>query len=96
MSKQPCVYMMASSRNGTLYTGVTSNLAKRAYEHREGLVVGFTRRYDCKMLVWFELYEDMQTAIMREKQIKSGSRRKKIALIEVLNPFWRDMFDELA
>jgi len=95
MSKQPCVYMMASSRNGTLYTGVTSNLAKRAYEHREGLVMGFTKRYDCKLLVWFELHDDMQTAIEREKQIKSGSRRKKIALIEVLNPLWRDMFDEL-
>jgi predicted GIY-YIG superfamily endonuclease len=80
--KQPCVYIMASKRHGTLYTGVTSNLPKRAFEHREGLVEGFSAKYDRKILVWYELHESMIEAIAREKQIKAGSRAKKIALIE--------------
>ena len=84
--KQPAVYIMASGRNGTLYTGVTSNLPKRAYEHREGEVPGFTSRYGCKLLVWYEIYDSMNDAIAREKQIKAGSRRKKIELIERINP----------
>ena len=94
--KQPSVYIMASRRNGTLYTGVTSNLIQRAYQHRNGLVSGFTVRYGCKMLVWYELHEDMASAIAREKQIKAGSRRKKLALIEALNPTWRDLYERLA
>jgi predicted GIY-YIG superfamily endonuclease len=94
--KQPSVYIMASKRNGTLYTGVTSNLIQRAYHHRNGLVPGFTSQYGCKMLVWCELHEDMASAIAREKQIKAGSRRKKLALIEALNPTWRDLYDDLA
>ncbi|MCA0399496.1 MAG: GIY-YIG nuclease family protein [Proteobacteria bacterium] len=81
--RQPCVYIMASKRNGTLYTGVTSNLAGRAYQHREGLIAGFTKRYGCKLLVWYELLETMPDAIAREKQIKAGSRSDKIALIVI-------------
>src|ERR1700719_1474256 len=94
--KNPAVYIMASQRNGTLYTGVTSNLPRRAYEHREAVVPGFTARYGCKLLVWFESHEMMESAIAREKQIKAGSRKKKLALIEVGNPSWRDIYEELA
>ena len=93
---QPAVYIMASGRNGTLYVGVTSNLAKRAYEHREGIVDGFTKRYGCKLLVWFDLHATMDYAITREKQLKAGSRKRKVALIEAMNPVWRDMFDEIC
>jgi len=89
--KQPCVYIMASKRHGTLYAGVTSDLPRRAFEHREGLVKGFTKKYGCKMLVWHELHETMIEAITREKQIKAGSRAKKLALIEALNPDWKDL-----
>lgn len=96
MMKRPAVYIMASKRNGTLYTGVSSNLVQRAYQHRNGLVPGFTLRYGCKMLVWYELHEDMVSAITHEKQIKAGSRRKKLALIEALNPTWRDLYGDLA
>ena len=95
MKKQPAVYIMASKRNGTLYTGVTSNLIQRAYQHRNGLVSGFTSRYGCKMLVWYELFDDMVSAITREKQIKAGPRRKKLALIEATNPTWRDLYADL-
>jgi putative endonuclease len=94
--KQPCVYIMASQRNGTLYTGVTSNLPKRAFERREGLAEGFSAKYGCKILVWYELHERMIVAIAREKQIKAGSRAKKIALIEQLNPEWKDLYESLA
>jgi|KBSMisStandDraft_5_1062788.scaffolds.fasta_scaffold235119_2 predicted GIY-YIG superfamily endonuclease len=75
--KQPCVYIVASKRHGTLYTGVTANLPKRAYVHREGLMKGFSKKYGCKMLVWYEVHESMIEAIAREKQIKAGSRTKK-------------------
>jgi len=94
--KEPAVYVMASRRNGTLYTGVTSQLIQRAWQHRESVVPGFTRRYGCKLLVWFEMHGTMEAAIVREKQIKAGSRKKKIALIEGMNPGWRDLFDEVA
>jgi len=87
---------MANKRNGAVYTGVTSNLPKRAWEHREGITDGFTRRYGCKLLVWFELHATMEYAITREKQIKAGSRRKKVQLIEVRNPQWRDLFAEIC
>jgi predicted GIY-YIG superfamily endonuclease len=86
---------MASRRNGTLYTGVTSNLPKRIYEHREGLVSGFSKSYGCKLLVWFEVHETMESAIAREKQIKAGSRTKKLALIEAVNPNWKDLYGSL-
>ena len=93
--KQPCVYIMANRRRGTLYTGVTSNLPRRAFEHREGIIKGFTAKYGCKILVWYEVQETMLAAITREKQIKGGSREKKLALIEALNPEWRDLYDSL-
>ena len=93
--KQPCVYIMASRRNGTLYTGVTSNLPKRAFEHREGLVAGFSKKHACKILVWYELHSSMIEAITREKQIKAGNRAKKLALIESLNPSWKDLYGDL-
>jgi putative endonuclease len=91
--KQPIV---ANKRRGTLYTGVTSNLPRRAYEHREGLVKGFTAKYGCKILVWYEVHETMFDAITREKQIKAGSQAKKLALIESLNPEWKDLYDTLV
>jgi putative endonuclease len=87
---------MASNRNDTLYTGVTSSLVHRAWQHREGITDGFTRRYGCKLLVWFELHATMPEAIAREKQIKGGSRAKKLALIEALNADWKDLFPEIA
>ena len=93
--KQPCVYIMASRRNGTLYTGVTSNLPKRAFEHREGLATGFSKKHACKILVWYELHSSMIEAITREKQIKAGNRAKKLALIESLNPSWKDLYGDL-
>jgi putative endonuclease len=94
--KQPCVYIMANARRGTLYTGVTANLPRRAFEHREGLLKGFTTKYGCKFLVWYEVHESMIEAITREKQIKAGSRAKKLALIEALNPEWKDLCESLA
>jgi predicted GIY-YIG superfamily endonuclease len=94
--KQPAIYIMASGRNGTLYTGVTSNLPQRVWQHREGVSDGFTRRYGCKTLVWFELADTMDAAISREKQIKGGSRSKKLALIEGINPQWQDLYPTIA
>ena len=84
-------------RNGALYTGVTSDLSRRVYEHdREGRIPGFTRRYGCKQLVWFERYDLITDAIAREKQIKAGSRANKMAHIETLNPLqWRDLYLDL-
>ena len=94
--KQPATYIMANKRNGTIYTGVTSNLVQRVYQHRNGLVEGFSKRHGCKLLVWFEMAETMETAIGREKQIKAGSRVKKLALIEGMNPDWKDLYDGIA
>jgi putative endonuclease len=94
--KRPAVYIMASKRNGTLYTGVTSKLIQRTWQHREGVADGFTKRYGCKMLVWYEAADTMEAAIEREKQIKAGSRANKLALIEAMNPDWRDLFEEIA
>ena len=94
--KQPVTYIMASKRNGTLYTGVTSDLVKRVWQHREGHGGGFTARYLCKSLVWYELAGDMEQAILREKQIKSGSRSAKLRLIEAMNPEWRDLWTDVA
>ena len=96
MPRAPCVYIMANKRNGTLYTGVTSNLSQRAFQHREGLTPGFTSRCGCKLLVFYEHYDRMSDAIAREKQIKGGSRAKKIALIQAMNPEWRDLYESLA
>ncbi len=91
----PYVYIMASKRKGTLYVGVTSDLPKRAYEHREGLAPGFTRTYGCKMLVWYEAHETIPAAIQREKTIKHYVRQWKLNLIEELNPNWDDLYETL-
>jgi len=93
---QPAVYIVASKRNGTIYVGVTSNLIQRAWQHREGAIAGFTKRHGCKLLVWFELHSTIEHAIAREKQLKGGSRKRKLALIETDNPQWRDLFPEIC
>ena len=93
--KQPCVYMMASKRNGTLYIGVTSNLVQRVWQHRQGLVEGFTKRYRVHTLAWYEVHATMETAIAREKALKGWKRAWKLELIEKANPDWRDLGDEL-
>jgi putative endonuclease len=93
--KQPAVYVMASARNGTIYTGVTSNLIARDYQHKQGYGDGFSKQYGCTLLVWFELHETMESAILREKQIKSWKRIRKLALIEALNPHWSDLSDRI-
>ncbi len=87
---------MANKGNGTLYTGVTSNLPQSAWQHRKGTVDGFTKRYGCKMLVWFDMADTMDAAITREKQIKAGSRAKKLVLVEAMNPDWRDLYPDIA
>ncbi len=89
------VYIMVSDKNGTIYTGVTSDLIKRAYEHCEGLIEGFTRKHGCKMLVWFEGYDDLQEARRRELQIKEWKRAWKIRLIEEANLDWNDLYPSL-
>jgi len=96
LPRAPCVYILASRRQGTLYTGVTSNLAQRVFQHREGLTPGFATRYGCNRLVFYESYERIVDAIAPEKQIKGGSRAKKIALIEAMNPEWKDLYGNLA
>jgi putative endonuclease len=93
--KQPCVYLLASKRNGTLYLGVTSNLVQRVWQHKNDLAEGFTRRYRIHMLVWYEQCESMQTAIAREKAIKEWKRVWKIRLIEMTNPQWRDLYEDI-
>ena len=93
--KSGCVYMMASRRNGTIYTGVTSDLPARAYQHRNGLTDGFTKQHGCFLLVWYEAYDDLQDARLRELQIKRWKRAWKIELIERDNPQWRDLYDTL-
>jgi predicted GIY-YIG superfamily endonuclease len=94
--KQPAVYILTNQRNGTLYTGVTSNLPARIWQHREGVVEGFTKKYGCKLLVYFEVLDTMEAAILREKQMKGGSRQKKLRLIESVNPEWHDLFEEIC
>ena len=94
--KNPAVYIMANKPNGTLYTGVTSDLVQRAWQHREAEAPGFSHRYGCKLLAWYELHETMPNAIAREKQIKAYSRQKKIALILAMNSGWRDMAENLV
>ncbi|AXS39179.1 GIY-YIG nuclease family protein [Breoghania sp. L-A4] len=90
------VYIVASKARGTLYTGVTSDLARRAYEHREGLIPGFTKKYGCKMLVWYEEHFNVTDAIQREKSVKRYYRQWKINLIEATNPQWDDLYETLA
>ena len=90
------VYILTNKRGGVLYVGVTSNLPKRAWEHREGVVQGFTKRYGLKLLVYFEWHDEITLAIQREKNIKHWSRAWKIELIEGMNPEWKDLFDILG
>ena len=94
--KLPCVYILASKRNGTLYLGVTSNLVQRIGQHKNDFVEGFTKRYGVHTLVWFEPHESMESAIAREKAIKEWNRVWKLELIEKVNPTWRDFYDEIV
>ena len=91
-----CVYIMASRRNGTIYLGVTSNLPKRAWEHRNGVVAGFTKKYGCHLLVWYEVYDDLDAARQRELRMKEWKRDWKVKEIEGMNPNWDDLFDTLT
>jgi len=93
--KQPCVYILASQRNGTLYAGVTSDLIKRVWEHKNDQAEGFTKKYAVHLLVYFEQHEDMNAAITREKQIKKWNRAWKLRLIEEKNPNWNDLYETL-
>lgn len=94
--KQPAVYMMASRRNGTLYVGVTSDLVKRVWQHREHVVEGFTRQHGVARLVWYELHGDMWSAIEREKRLKAWKRAWKVEVIESSNPYWNDLWDSIV
>ena len=96
MEKHPCVYILASHRNGTLYIGVTSGLVKRVWEHRNDVVDGFTKRYRVHTLVWFEMHGSMLSAIAREKAIKEWKRDWKVRLIESSNRDWRDLYDDIV
>lgn len=95
MKKQPCVYILSSRRNGTLYVGVTSDLIKRVWEHKNGLAEGFTKRYKVHDLVWYEMHGTMENAIHKEKMIKEWKRQWKLELIEKDNPNWQDLYEEL-
>ncbi len=96
MTKQPAIYIVTNKRNGTLYTGVTSNLLQRIAQHKSKSLQGFTAKHDCTILVYYEVYEDMEQAILREKQIKAGSRKKKLTLIETINPNWKDLYEDIV
>jgi putative endonuclease len=93
--KQSAIYIIASQKNGTIYTGVTSDLPKRISEHKQKIRKGFAARHNCTQLVYYESYETMEGAILREKQLKGGSREKKLYLIETNNPDWKDVYEEL-
>jgi putative endonuclease len=95
MSRQPAVYILASKRNGTLYVGVTSNLVKRVWEHKNDAVEGFTKRYGLHLLVWYEMHETMESAIKREKTLKGWRRTWKLELIEASNTGWEDLYDSI-
>jgi putative endonuclease len=94
--KQPVVYILASGRNGTLYIGVTSDLVKRIWEHKNNLVEGFTKRYKVHHLVWYELHENMASAIEREKSLKEWKRAWKLRGVESFNPDWQDLYDTIV
>ena len=96
MNKQPAVYILASKRNGTLYVGVTSNLVKRIWEHKNNNVEGFTKRYGVHQLVWYEIHENMESAIVREKRLKEWKRKWKLELIENNNPYWHDLYNTIV
>ena len=90
--KQPAVYIVTNKRNGTFYTGVTSNLIQRIYQHKEGVIESFTKKYECKYLVYYEVHETMEAEIARDKQIKDTKRKSKINLIKEMNPYWDDLY----
>ncbi len=96
MEKRPFVYILASQRNGTLYTGVTSDLPKRIGQHKQGEISGFTKKHNVHLLVWFESHETMDAAITREKQIKDWQRSWKLDLIEKTNPDWHDLYEDIC
>ena len=96
MNKQPAVYILASKRNGTLYTGVTSDLVKRIWEHKNDIVEGFTKRYGVHHLVWYELHASMESAIQREKRLKEWKRAWKLELIESTNPDWQALYHTIV
>jgi putative endonuclease len=96
VTKQPTVYILASKRNGTLYIGVTSNLGKRIWEHKNNKVEGYTKRYKVHLLVWYELHANMESAIVREKQLKDWKRKWKLRLIEADNPNWQDLYQTIV
>ena len=89
------VYIITNKRNGTIYTGVTSDIVKRIYEHKTGIIGGFTKQHGCKILVFYELHDTMEAAILREKQIQAGSRKKKLLLIETMNHSWKDLYNDV-
>ena len=95
MNKQYFVYILTNRNNTVLYTGITSNLKRRTYEHKEKMVEGFTKRYNISKLVYYEMFDDPENAITREKFIKGGSRQKKMQLIEGMNKGWRDLYDDI-
>ena len=95
MEKQYYVYILTKKRHTVLYTGVTNDLVRRVFEHREKVVPGFTKKYNVYKLVYYEMTESIESAILREKQIKGGSRQKKLDLINEMNPLWRDLYEEL-
>ncbi|QDH70992.1 GIY-YIG nuclease family protein [Marilutibacter alkalisoli] len=96
MDRQPCVYLLASDRNGTLYVGVTSELISRVWQHKEHIVESFSARYGVTRLVWYELHDTMESAIQREKRIKKWNRAWKIRLIDEMNPSWRDLWPDIV
>ena len=96
MDRTPVVYIVASGRNGTIYTGVTSDLMGRIYQHRTKAFEGFTAEHDCNRLVWFEVHEEMESAIVREKRIKEWKRKWKLELIEKDSPTWRDLAEDFG
>jgi len=96
VGKQYCVYIMANANNTVLYTGVTNDLTRRVYEHKNGIGSAFVKRYNVHKLVYYEVGDSIHSAIAREKQIKGGSRQKKIDLINSLNAEWKDLFDEIS
>jgi len=93
---QPCVYILASQRNGTLYIGVTSNLVQRIWQHKNDQVDGFTKQHQVHILVWYEQHERIESAIVREKQIKEWKRQWKLDLIEKFNPYWNDLYKTIV
>ena len=95
MNKQPTVYILASKRNGTLYIGVTSNLIKRVWEHKNDIIPGFTKLYNVHQLVWYEIHENMESAILHEKRLKNWQHSWKLRLIESMNSDWQDLYDSI-